>query len=196
MSSQMIELLVLAVAAGVVLVKLYSVLGRRTGAEPPPTPQPAQGDLGRTQEQPRPPAQPIQTQGASGLSDVVRADPSFEPEHFLQGARSAYELIIKAYADGDVEGLRPLLTPRVFETYQKAIAARTPNEQTVELVRLKGAELIDVGLDGAIARAVVKFESELAAGQHGLRDAREKWTFERDVTSRDPNWKLARVVQA
>jgi len=66
----------------------------------------------------------------------------------------------------------------------------------VELVRLKAAELTDVSLDGSTARAVVKFESELAAGQHGLRDAREKWTFERDVTSRDPNWRLARVVAA
>ncbi|MDX2237638.1 MAG: Tim44/TimA family putative adaptor protein [Hyphomonadaceae bacterium] len=199
MSSQLLELLVLAVAAGVVLVKLYSVLGKRTGAEPPPraAPQPAQGELARAQESVRAPSAPIGAAGPSGLSDVVRADPSFDPEHFVTGARAAYEMIVQAFAKGDRDALRPLLTERVYDAYDKAIAARAASgEPGVELVRLKAAELTDVSLDGSVARAVVKFESELAAGQHGLRDAREKWTFERDVTSRDPNWRLARVVAA
>lgn len=200
MSTQMIEFLVLAIAAGVVLFRLYSVLGRRTGAEPPPrtAPQSAQVDLGRAQEAPRVNARETAPPPAnSGLSDVMRADPAFDVDEFVSGARSAYELIVQAFASGDRETLRPLLTARVFDAYDRAITERAATgEQGSELVRLKSAELADIALDGVTARAVVKFESELAAGQHGLRDAREKWTFERDVTSRDPNWKLARVVAA
>lgn len=198
MNAQVIELLVLAVVAGIVLARLYATLGRRTGAERPstPAPQPAQGDLRETlAERPLPGAQT--GSGSGGLAELMRIDPSFDAGHFMTGARSAYELIVTAFAQGDKDGLRALLTPRVFEVYSKAIDERQARgEKGSELVRLKSADFLDATVDADVARITVKFEAELAEGAHGLRDTKEKWVFERDVRSYDPNWKLARVLAA
>jgi predicted lipid-binding transport protein (Tim44 family) len=128
---------------------------------------------------------------------IVRADPNFDGEHFLTGARGAYDLIVGAFAKGDKEALSGLLTPRVYDSYVAAIEAReAKGEPGPELVRLKSAEIADAVLQGGTARVTVRFEAELAEGAHGVRDAREKWTFERDVNSPDPNWRLGRVAAA
>jgi predicted lipid-binding transport protein (Tim44 family) len=196
----LIEIVVLAFVAGFVLFRLYATLGRRTGSERPvePAPAPAQGEL------PREPvtAAPLSPQTSSGtagegLMAIVRVDQSFDVEHFVTGARAAYELIVSAFAKGDRAALRGLLTPRVYDSYVAAIAKR---EETggagPELVRLKTAEIVDAALEGDTARVTVKFEAELAEGAHGVRDARERWTFERNVRAADPNWLLARVQAA
>ncbi|MGE0828673.1 MAG: Tim44/TimA family putative adaptor protein [Hyphomonadaceae bacterium] len=195
---QMIEFLVLAIVAGVVLVKLYGVLGRRTGAQREPRPQPAQGDLPQESVSARAQSGPIVGGPASGgIADLMRADPNFDTGHFLAGARGAYEMIVTAFAAGDKAALQPLLAQRVYDAYSKAIDERAARgEKGSELVRLKSAEVADAALENDIARVVVRFEAELAEGAHGLRDTKEKWTFERDVRSSDPNWKLARVVAA
>jgi predicted lipid-binding transport protein (Tim44 family) len=193
-----VEIAVLTFVAVFVLFRLYTTLGRRTGAErPEPRPQPAQGPLPQ-EERPAPPtAAQASGPGGEGIMAIVRADPQFEVDHFLIGARGAYELIVNAYAKGDRETLRPLLTPRVYESYASAITAREQKgEAGPELVRLRQAEIADASLEASIARVVVKFEAELAEGAHGVRDAREKWTFERDVRAQDPNWLLARVTAA
>jgi predicted lipid-binding transport protein (Tim44 family) len=88
------------------------------------------------------------------------------------------------------------LAPRVFDSYSAAMSKRDQNEPGPELVRLKTAEIVDADLHGDKARVTVKFEAELAEGAHGVRDARERWTFERDVRSADPNWLLTRVQAA
>jgi predicted lipid-binding transport protein (Tim44 family) len=200
LSQGLIEILVLAFIAGFVLFRLYTTLGRRTGEERPaePRPAPAQGEL--------PSERPVRAPlaggavggpASEGLMAIVRADPNFESEHFVTGARGAYELIVNAFAKGDRDTLRGLLTPRVFDSYVAAIQAREEGGQAgPELVRLRAAEIIDADLQGDVARVTVRFEAELAEGAHGVRDAREKWTFERDIRSADPNWRLARVAAA
>lgn len=196
MNSSSWELVILAFVAGFVLYRLYTTLGKRTGAERPaePAPAPVQGELPRERSDEAPPAGAA---GGEGVMAIVRADPSFDLDHFLAGARGAYELIVSAFAKGDRETLRGLLTPRVYESYQAAIAKREASGgQGPELVRLKSMEVVDAALDGGAARIAVKFEAELAEGAHGVRDARERWTFERDVRSSDPNWRLARVSAA
>lgn len=196
----LIEIAVLAFIAAFVLFRLYTTLGKRTGAErPEPRPQPAQGaTLPREEVNPR--AVPPQAQSGpagEGLMAIVRADPGFDVDHFLVGAKSAYDIIVAAYAKGDREALKNLLVPRIYETYAAAIGEReAKGEAGPELVRLKSAEIADASLDNETARVAVKFEAELAEGVHGVRDAREKWTFERDVRSSDPNWRLARVAAA
>jgi predicted lipid-binding transport protein (Tim44 family) len=194
----MIEILVLAFVAGFVLFRLYTTLGKRTGAERPVEPQPAQGELPREPAGVQPPTAPAAAGPAGeGVAAIVRADPNFEPGYFLQGARSAYELIVNAFAKGDKAALNGLLTPRVYESYVSAINAREASGAAgPELVRLKSAEIVDAELRADTARVTVKFEAELAEGAHGVRDARERWTFERDVRSHDPNWLLARVQAA
>lgn len=200
MDRSLLEILFLAFIAGFVLFRLYTTLGRRTGAERPsePRPAPAQGQL------PREPIGLQQTQAPAssgpageGLGAIMRVDPSFDVEHFLTGARTAYEFIVNAFSQGDRDALSEILTPRVFESYSAAIDAREKTgEPGPELVRLKNAEIVDADLSGDTARIAIRFEAELAEGAHGVRDARERWTFERDVRSNDPNWRLARVAAA
>lgn len=200
MDQGLIEILVLAFIAGFVLFRLYTTLGRRTGAERPaePRPAPAQGELPPDRPaQAAPPESAIAGPASEGLMTIVRADPSFDSEHFVAGARSAYELIVNAFAKGDRETLEGLLTPRVYDSYAAAMKAREETQEPgPELVRLKSAEIIEATLESSIARVTVRFEAELAEGAHGVRDAREKWTFERDIRSPDPNWRLARVAAA
>jgi len=193
--------LVIAAIALVVLTRLYSVLGRKTGAERPQPPaqrRPATAGPDLTANPPAPQPQPSpRVAQEGGVGDIARSDPTFDPSHFLAGAKAAYEMIVNAFAAGDRAALRPLLTQRVFAAYEKAIADREASGgKGPELVRLKNAEVAEAQLDGEIARIAVRFEAELAEGAHGLRDTRERWTFERDVSSRDPNWRLAAVAQA
>ncbi|MEZ6022760.1 MAG: Tim44/TimA family putative adaptor protein [Hyphomonadaceae bacterium] len=199
MDQNLIEVLVLAFIAGFVLFRLYTTLGKRTGAERPsePRPAPAQGELPREHAELRP-APPLPAGPASdGLGAILRADPSFDVDHFVTGARAAYEMIVNAFAKGDRETLRGLLTERVYSSYVAAIEAReATNEPGPELVRLKSAEISEAALQDSIARVSVKFEAELAEGATGVRDAHEKWTFERDVRDPDPNWRLSRVAAA
>lgn len=198
-SREMVEILVLAAIAGFVVARLYSVLGRRTGAEPPATrarPAPVEAGAGVTGAPPIPQPSPAQAP-AGPLADVLRVDPSFDAGHFVGGARAAYEMIVGAFAAGDRETLRRLLTPRVFASYDKAITDRqAAGGQGPELVRLKSAEVIDGSVAGDLVRVSVRFEAELAEGAAGIRETRERWTFERDVRSADPNWQLSGVAQA
>lgn len=128
---------------------------------------------------------------------IIRADPSFDAEHFVSGARAAYEMIVQAFAKGDRETLKGLLTAKVFDSYSAAIAKREETGGSgPELVRLRAGEIVDANLSNDVARITVAFEAELAEGAHGVRDARERWTFERPVRSLDPNWRLSRVAAA
>lgn len=200
MDQGLIEILILAFVAGFVLFRLYTTLGRRTGSEPPPRPATAtaQGELpreafGQTPLAPQAPPGPA----GEGLLAILRADPNFDVDHFVTGSRAAYELIVSAFARGDKDTLRDLLTPRVFESYAAAIDQRQQSGGAgPELVRLKTAEIVEASLTDSTARVTVKFEAELAEGAHGVRDARERWTFERNVRSSDPNWFLSRVQAA
>ncbi|MEJ0022738.1 MAG: Tim44/TimA family putative adaptor protein [Alphaproteobacteria bacterium] len=193
MSGEVFQVVVLAAIAAVALYALYAALGRRTGAEPPaPAPQakPALSPADPGNRAEPAPVQPAPSFGGGGVADIARADPSFDVSSFLAGARSAYELIVQAFSTGDRAALRPLLTTRVFSSYDKAITEReAAGGKGPELVRLKNVEIADADLDGQIARVAVRFEAELAEGAHGIRDTRERWTFERDVTSQDPNWR-------
>lgn len=196
MNNTMIELLVLAFIAGFVLFRLYATLGKRTGDRPEPRPAPAQGEMPREHVGPAP-APGFNGPAGDGLSAIMRADPSFDVDYFVTGARAAYDMIVNAFAKGDREALRGLLTDRVYQSYVAAIEAReAKGEAGPELVRLKSAEIFDAVLQADVARVTVKFEAELAEGATGVRDAREKWTFERDVRSHDPNWRLSRVTAA
>lgn len=196
MNQSTIELFVLALIAGFVLFRLYTTLGKRTGEERR-EPAPAQGEFPRGPAPAQAPA-PISVGSAGeGVAAIERADPNFEAGYFLQGARAAYEMIVGAFAKGDRDTLRGLLTPRVYDSYVAAIDAREAQGGVgPEIVRLKSAEIAEAGLSSDTARVVVKFEAELAEGATGVREARERWTFERNIRSADPNWLLARVQAA
>ncbi len=157
---------------------------------------------------PRALTQPADTPAAaqpSGVGSLKARDPSFDPQRFLAGARSAYEQIVKAYAAGDRGVLQGLTSSVVFGAFERGLAQREAASRTeqVEFLQPTRADLDDASVNGETARVRVRFLSELrsrtkdAAGE-AVDDRRtaEFWTFERLVTSRDPNWTLARVEAA
>lgn len=141
---------------------------------------------------------------AGGLLDIARADQNFDPAKFLEGAKIAYETIVTAFAAGNRKLLKPLLGREVYEGFNSAISAREAKGETVEFsfIGISKAEIASAELAGRMAQVTVHFISELITATHGpggaitegdpkrIREVSDIWTFARDTTSRDPNWKL------
>ena len=196
-----VSLVILAVLAAVVLYQLYAVLGRRVGRQPEDTPALAGPDPVRRG------AVPAVDDGAplTGLAALKAGDPGFDVAKFLEGARSAYELIVRAFVGGERDKLAKLLSPDMMQHFEAAIAQREGEQrtETVEFLNPPRADLESVDVDGDKARAKVRFLGEYRSRTkgpegEGVDDRRtaEIWTFERPVGSRDPNWILARVDAA
>ena len=201
---QALELVFFAALAAVVLFQLYSVLGRRVGRQPEDA---AEVEARRpAAELPAPrPEETSPPEAATGLAAVKARDPGFDVGAFLQGARAAYEMIVLSFAKGERETLRGLLTPAVYRTFEGVIAQREAEDrtETAEFLQSPRADLEDVSLEGNTARVKVRFLAEFRSRSTGPegeavddRRTAEIWTFERDVTSRDPNWALAQVEPA
>jgi predicted lipid-binding transport protein (Tim44 family) len=221
--------IIFLIIAVVIFMRLGSVLGRRTGNEPSPYEQPrvkppapgARNDnivaLPARDRAPATPAEapqeaqqpwsryaPAGTPLHDGLAAITKAAPDFDAEHFLSGAKAAYEMIVTAFAQGDRPALKNLLAADVYDGFIGAIAAREKKEQKAELtfVGIAEVKMTAAELDGKTARISLRFVAELISctrdkdGKVVEGDAtevqtiRDAWTFARDVTSRDPNWKL------
>ena len=204
------QIIIFAAIAGFFIYRLDSVLGRRTGHEPVPgkeAKEPTLRDANVRNDGPRP---AFTGPGAAGMEAIRRADSSFDPDEFVEGARSAYEMIVQAFAEGDRDTLKRFTAGPVYERYDAAIAEREEKNQsqTTDIVRLAKAEIEDAELDGKTACVSVRFEADLttiirdADGEiiegdpSRIRTAQEIWTFERNTGARDPNWVLARVRRA
>jgi predicted lipid-binding transport protein (Tim44 family) len=214
------DIILLALLAGFIAFRLYSVLGRRTGhertreeqlrmpdgAEPNPKPAPSKDNVVTLPERPTSSGAGAVGAGplARALMEIKLADRSFDTERFLSGARGAYEMIVTAFARGERDVLKPLLSDDVFETFERAIKAREARQVRVDFtfLKLKGARVSGAELKGNTAEVTVTFESEVmmagydpsgtlvegdAKTPHSVTDI---WTFAREVTSRDPNWML------
>ena len=195
MSYSMIELLLLTAIAVFVGWRLYTTLGSDAG---PPEgrardQKPAVGNKPATPARENPAGlRPAFTgPAASGLEAIHSADSSFDPKEFLSGARSAYEMLVKAFAEGDRETLGQWLDTDVYEAWDAAIAEREKTgAEAPQLLRLKRSEIDAADLDsGGTARVTVRFQSELGIGDM-TRTSEELWTFMRDTSSDDPNWLL------
>jgi predicted lipid-binding transport protein (Tim44 family) len=141
---------------------------------------------------------------AQGLDAIAAQDSSFDAKHFLSGARSAYEMIVLAFANGDRRALRDLLSSDVYESFEAAIKDREKHEQKTEtrFVSIDKAELVAAELRDRLAQLTVRFVSQMISATRDksgtivdgnadkVADITDIWTFARDTTSRDPNWKL------
>jgi predicted lipid-binding transport protein (Tim44 family) len=141
---------------------------------------------------------------ATGLDAIVGADPNFDAKHFLTGARAAYEMIVNAYAEGDRRTLRNLLAREVYDGFDAAISEREKRGEKVEsrFVAIDAADVSGAELRGRTAQLTVRFVSQLVSvtrDKNGnvidgnpdkVTDVTDIWTFARDLSSRDPNWKL------
>jgi predicted lipid-binding transport protein (Tim44 family) len=197
-----LELIVFAVLAAVVLYQLYATLGRRVGRQPEDSPATVAAPSAARQAENAEAAIPV---NATGLAALRARQPDFDPGRFLSGARYAYEMILKAFAVGDRETLKPLLASDVMANFEAAMAAREAEGRTesVEILAPPRMDLDSADVQGDTARAVVRILAEVrtrstsAAGE-AVDDRRtaDLWTFERDLKSRDPNWTLVRVAVA
>jgi len=195
MSSSMIELLLLTAIAVFVGWRLYTTLGSDSGSPDgrPRNQQPSSPATPASQPRENPAGlRPAFTgPAASGLEAIHAAYPSFNPKEFLTGARGAYEMLVKAFADGDRETLKRWLDTDVYEAWDAAIAEREKTgSEAPQLLRLRQSEIDAADLDEhGTARVTVRFEAELGIGDM-TRGSEEYWTFMRDTGSDDPNWIL------
>lgn len=200
---QVLKLLIFAALAAAVLYQLYAVLGRRVGRHAEDAVR-APAVLAPDAVDARPREAPDFT-APSGLAAVRAADPSFDPGKFLKGASQAYEMIVRAFAGGDRETLARLASPEVFAAFERVIATRETEgrSETIEFSTPPRADIETLDVAGGVARAKVRFLAEFRSRSKGPegeavddRRTAEFWTFERKLTSRDPNWTLARVDAA
>lgn len=202
---QLLELLIFAVLAAVVLYNLYAVLGRRIGRQPGETPRPAPVAAPSDRRPPSADAPAAEVE-LSGLAAVKARDPAFDIDKFLQGAQSAYEIIVRAFASGDRQTLKGLLAPEVMTRFEQAMAAREAEgrSESAEFDHSPRTDVESSELNGDLARVRVRFLGEFRSrmrssdGAESVDERRtaETWTFQRDLSSRDPNWTLVRVDAA
>ncbi|GAB5374016.1 MAG: Tim44/TimA family putative adaptor protein [Acuticoccus sp.] len=150
------------------------------------------------------------TQLYDGLKAVIEADPSFDPRRFTDGASMAYEMIVSAFANGDRETLQPLLSGEVLEGFEAAIGAREAEEQTMSttLIGIEKIAVTDAAQKDEMSRVTVRIDSQMITATYDksgelitgdpnkVADVVDVWTFERDVTSKDPNWMLVATESA
>jgi predicted lipid-binding transport protein (Tim44 family) len=141
---------------------------------------------------------------SDGLKAVVALDRTFDPAEFIAGAKIAYEMIVTAYAEGDRKTLKQLLSREVYDGFVNAITEREGRGETIEF-KFVGIDKVDItgaSGKGTMAQVTVRFLSKLVSATHDkagavvdgdpthVGDVTDVWTFARDTTSRDPNWKL------
>src|SRR5438552_591073 len=171
------DIILFAMVAAFLVLRLRSVLGRRTGnerrrpgvvrqAEPPRDQIPADKVIAFDQR-PNGVAPPATTEPAgdavaAGLARIHDADPSFDPPHFLEGARAAFDMIVAAFAEGDKAKLRPLLSDEVYQPFSTAIDERNAAHETLEsrILALKQLDIVAAELDERIARVTLKLVSD------------------------------------
>ena len=213
------EIVILAMIAAFLGLRLYSVLGRRAehGEEPIPgrlegQPGPvsaprreASGEAVAVQPGMRPRDVPVSTPAVERrLREIAAADRRFDVFAFVEGARQAYRMVLEAFWQGDKEELRQLCDSDVYESFAAAIDARVAAGETLDnrLVRIEDAIIVDADYAAPMARVTLRFRADIAAvtrnaeGQvvaGSLDDAIEAidiWTFSRNVQSADPDWLL------
>ena len=139
-----------------------------------------------------------------GFSEITRASPGFDSKEFLAGVRAAFEIIIKAFADGDREQLKSLLSPNVYNNFADAIASREDNEERLEntLIRIVDVIALEAFMDEKVSNITVKVISEqinvtlninnevIDGNNDYVSEITDIWTFARDTKNQDPNWEL------
>ncbi|MEL6363494.1 MAG: Tim44/TimA family putative adaptor protein [Pseudomonadota bacterium] len=198
--------IIFALVAAFFMFRLVSVLGTRTGHERRPDLKTIEGGRAEAAEERRPEDAPPSAPAPSfpGSDAVLAADPDFDPETFLAGARGAYEMIVTATARGDLSPVRQFIAPKVLEAFEAYIAQRAERGETaeVQIIGLEDAKIDQGGVKDGAVRIAVAFRSdqtrvtrnaagEVVAGDPSRVDlVKDRWTFERDAKSRDPNWTL------
>lgn len=227
-----LDIIIFAIVAGFLVLRLRSVLGRRTGQERqrplfggrkddpaarPGLPGAPRSDVVQpirpgmpspraSATVPPPPTAAIQLNASmpASVGRLRAADPSFDADAFLGGAKAAFEMIVAAFAAGDTKTLQPLLSADVYHDFTQAITGRERDKETLEsrILSFSRVEIDEAELRGRTALVTVRFQSQQtnvirdAAGQILEGDpARpvdkvDLWTFSREIGSSSPDWRL------
>jgi predicted lipid-binding transport protein (Tim44 family) len=223
---QFLDIILFAAIAAFFVLRLRGVLGKRTGhdkrrADPfgprektededdkvislPDRSKSAGAEETAEEDAEAAEAEVAATPLAAGLRQVKRADKSFDENGFVDGARTAFEWVIEAFARGDAKTLRPLLSNDVYDDFSGAIEERENAGQVLEttLVGITEAEIIEAELQGRTAFVTIKFVSEqvnvvrdsdgevVEGDSNHVTKITDIWTFARNTRSRDPDWTL------
>jgi predicted lipid-binding transport protein (Tim44 family) len=216
------QIILLAMVAAFLGLRLYSVLGKRTGHEQEPlirkpleeTPSGAIRQPLPNIDQPVGQASPqsalVENHAENGLRAIINADRQFDVGLFIEGAKSAYGLVLESFWKGDREALRFLCDDDVYDSFVAAIDEREKKNETLEnrLVRIEAVRIVEAKFDNPMARVSVRFDADISAlvkdasGQvigGSLTDAVETndiWTFMRNIKGTDRNWKLDETDEA
>ena len=216
----MVGIVLLAMVAAFLALRLYMVLGKRSGHEQALPPKPAEERLSPLQA-PRAAAEQvieqapasdsvIEPDAAQGMRAILSADSSFDVARFIDGAKSAYRMILEAFWRGDEDELNWLVAPEVREAFVAAIAARREAGHTLDnrLVSIENAKIVAARLENRVAYVTVHFTADIAAVTRDaegnliagtLEDAvttNDSWTFMRNLRESDPNWLLVETDDA
>ena len=218
---QFIDIIFFAMIAAFLVLRLRGVLGRRDGHEGkfqnlfknrasekqdnniiamPDRTDPDEGALKESALDAGESDDPM----VRGLMEIQQANPDFDAEEFISGSKIAFELILGAYASGDIGTLKPLLSAEVFADFSQAIRDREQAGETLEdtLVGIKSADLVEAYLDGRTVNITTKFISDqinatrdengdvVDGNPNSVIEVTDFWTFAKDTKSRNPNWTL------
>ena len=214
----LIYVILLAMVAAFLALRLYSVLGKRTGHEQPlprtaedrPAVQGVPRTIDVTPDVRESAPRAIETGAEAGLRSIVAADSSFDVGQFIEGAKGAYRMTLEAFWKGDRETLGWLTEDNVRAEFESAIDAREAAGEVLDnrLVTIERAAITEASLTSKIARITLRFDSDIAAVTRDKEgtviagsmtdavEAHDEWTFVRDLKSGDPNWKLADTDEA
>ena len=215
MQSGWVEIFFLAMLAGFIGLRLYHVLGRRTGHEKPVADpfRPASADVARPNNRARTePEAPISLDVPAdiapdvrpGLEAILRADRTLSPERFLAGAQGAYAMVLEAFWKGDAAALAELTSDEMLLNFRAAFEARAASGERVEnrLIHVDRAQIVGAHMNGSMAEITVRFDAEIvsvtrdpegrviAGDPNNSVETHDLWTFSRHTNSTDPAWLL------
>jgi predicted lipid-binding transport protein (Tim44 family) len=212
--------IVLLLAVLAVFWRLKTMLGQRTGFEKPPIDFSPLSKQAQTEAAARPvettrlpgdEKRPVwegfvaaDSLAAQGLEDIAAATPDFAVKPFLEGAKLAYEMVQNAFAKGDKKSLQPLLSPEVMAGFAQVIddRQRQGHTQSMQFVGVKHADIVSAGVVNNRAEITLRLVGEMVSAvtdragnviegnPQALREVFDTWTFERDIHSRNPNWRI------
>ena len=215
---QALDIILFAMIAAFLVLRLRSVLGRRTGHQRPPSDASPESDVKTKSKEnvvelsdqtsnesdlnseDADPSDPV----AAGLAEISAAAPSFEPTTFVSGAVAAFEIVVQAFAEGDRDSLRGLLNNEVLDNFGLEIDKREKAGETLEttVIGIKKENIIEARVNGETAFITVEILSEqvnvvrdsdgqiIDGDENQITTVTDIWTFARNTRARDPNWRL------
>ena len=198
--SSWIEIVLLAMLAAFIGLRLVSVLGKRTGHERPvgESFRPGAPEITAPPQRPQDTAAPrsialpigTSTELAPALQELANVDPGFEPTRFVAGASAAYKMILESFWSGNSGAMEGLVSDEVQENFADAIDARDGARVNNRITGIDSATITGVEMIGQMAEVTVRFVARISAGSGEPTETHDVWTFSRHIGSQDPGWLL------